>query len=135
MSKENNTQSILIRDLLRNITIDRSDEETMVDYYLSQYLNQESESEMFIENIKSILCDPDCTILNKEVNTDEDFEMFLASDEGQEFIQAVCEAAYCTWRGIVIDDDTRICEDRYTYYIHWNGTGVESQYESDIDLG
>lgn len=33
MSEENNTQSILVRDLLRKITIDRSDEETMVDYY------------------------------------------------------------------------------------------------------
>ena len=118
MSEENNTQSILVKDLLRKITIDRSDEETMVDYYLSQSLNQESESEMFIENIKSILCDSDCNILNKEVNTDEDFEMFLASDEGQEFIQAVCEAAYCTWRGIVIDDDTRICEDRYTCLLY-----------------
>lgn len=30
MSEENNTQSILVRDLLRKITIDRSDEEITI---------------------------------------------------------------------------------------------------------
>ena len=122
---------LCIIDLLRQTTIDRSDNETMVDYYISD----KSNSELFVKNIKSILTKDDWCILDKEVSCDTDFKQFLASDEGREFLHIVCEAAYCTWRGIIIDDDSRVCESRYIYYIHWNGTGVESQYESDIDLG
>ena len=124
-------EKICILDLLKQITIDRSDDETMVDYYISN----ESDSELFIKNIKSLLIEDDWCILEKEASSDKDFKQFLASDEGREFLHTVCEAAYCTWRGIIIDDNTRVCESIYTYYIHWNGPGVESQYESDIDLG
>lgn len=40
-------------------------------------------------------------------------------------------------RGTLFFDVMRIAryQEIYTYYIHWNGTGVENQYESDIDLG
>ena len=77
----------------------------------------------------------DWSILDKEIDSPSEFEEFISTESGQELLQVICEAAYCCWQGIVIDDDTRVCEETYTYFIHWNGLGIESQYESDIDLG
>ena len=120
-----------VSDLLRQITIDRSDDETMIDCYLREdYI-----TEPFISNIKSLLMEEDWVILDKEINSSGEFEEFLSTESGQELLRTACRAAYCCWRGIVIDDNTRVCERTYTYYIHWNGIGVESQHECDIDLG
>lgn len=126
-------EKIILEDLLRQVTIDRSDEETMIDYYL--YIGDEEEIDVFIENIKHLLLEDDWSILNKEFKSETDFNEFLSSETGQELLQVVCEAAYCCWQDITINDDTRVCEDKFTYFIHWNGIGVESEYTSDIDLG
>ena len=125
------TRVMKIIDLLKQITIDRSDEETMIDLYIAD----EYKIYSFIDNIKSLLLEEDWTILDNEINSSSEFEEFLSTESGQELLSAICEAAYCCWQGIVIDDDTRVCEETYIYFIHWNGLGIESQYESDIDLG
>ena len=125
------TRVMKIIDLLKQITIDRSDEETMIDLYIAD----EYKIYSFIDNIKSLLLEEDWTILDNEINSLSEFEEFLSTESGQELLSAICEAAYCCWQGIVIDDDTRVCEETYTYFVHWNGLGIESQYESDIDLG
>lgn len=125
------TDVITIEDLLRKITIDRSDDETMVDLYLAE----KDESDFFINNIKHILVEEDWSILKTEILSDAELNSFLVTESGHEFVKAVCEAAYCTWEGIVVNEDTRVCEPVYRYYLHWNGTGVDSEYECDIDLG
>ena len=125
------TRVMKIIDLLKQITIDRSDEETMIDLYIAD----EYKIYSFIDNIKSLLLEEDWSILDKEIDSPSEFEEFISTESGQELLQVICEAAYCCWQGIVIDDDTRVCEETYTYFVHWNGLGIESQYESDIDLG
>jgi hypothetical protein len=103
----------------------------MIDLYIAE----DYEIKPFINNIKSLLLEEDWSILAREIDSSTDFENFLSTEEGNYLLRAVCEAAYCYWRGIIINENTRVCENVYTYYIHWNGIGVESQYKSDIDLG
>ena len=118
-------------DLLKQITIDRSDDETMVDFYIADDLIVED----FINNVKYQLDDDDLEVLNTEIKSVTDFESFITSDDARSIIHAICTASYCTWLGVKITDDTRVVDGRHTYYFHWNGLGLDTEHDSDIDLG
>ena len=118
-------------DLLKQITIDRSDDETMVDFYIAD----DRIVDDFLSNVKYQLDDDDLEKLDEEIKSIADFESFITSEEARSIIHAICTASYCTWRGVKITDDTRVVDGRHTYYFHWNGLGLDTEHDSDIDLG
>jgi hypothetical protein len=53
--------------------------------------------------------------------TDGDFDKYLAKDQdGMGLVSKLIIAAYCTMKGIVIDNTTELHEEERQYFIHDN---------------
>lgn len=92
--------------------------------------------DMFINNIKAQMTDKEQEIFEALQFTDaESFAKYL--DEQPDDIclaSTLVNAAYCTFCGIEIDDDTREYVDEQLYYFN-DCRDFHYEYETDIDLG
>ena len=121
-----------LMDWLREVCI----VETEDDVYYDAEGADEEEVELFVNNIKAQNVDEENELLdNLSFKTAEDFITYLDEDEdGLCLAQKMVAAAYCTWKGIEIDDDTELYVDDQLYYFN-DSREVHYEYETDIDLG
>ena len=121
-----------LMDWLREVCI----VETEDDVYYDAEGADEEEVELFVNNIKAQNVDEENELLdNLSFKTAEDFITYLDEDEdGLCLAQKMVAAAYCTWKGIEIDDDIELYVDDQLYYFN-DSREVHYEYETDIDLG
>ena len=121
-----------LMDWLREVCIVETEDDV---YYDAEGADGE-EVELFVNNIKAQNVDEENELLdNLSFKTAEDFITYLDEDEdGLCLAQKMVAAAYCTWKGIEIDDDTELYVDDQLYYFN-DSREVHYEYETDIDLG
>ena len=121
-----------LMDWLREVCIVETEDDV---YYDAEGADGE-EVELFVNNIKAQNVDEENELLdNLSFKTAEDFITYVDEDEdGLCLAQKMVAAAYCTWKGIEIDDDTELYVDDQLYYFN-DSREVHYEYETDIDLG
>ena len=120
-----------LMDWLREVCIVETEDDV---YYDAE--RDEEEVELFIKNIKAQNSEEENEKLEQlSFKTAEDFIAYL--DENPDDIgltQKMVFAAYCTWKGMEIDDETQLYVDSQLYYFN-DCRDVHYEYETDIDLG
>ncbi len=121
-----------LMDWLREVCIVETEDEV---YYDAEVADEE-EVELFIKNIKAQCVDEENELLEKlSFKTAEDFKTYLDEDgDDLGLASKMVGAAYCTRKGIEIDDDTRLQVDNQLYYFN-DCRNFHYEYETDIDLG
>jgi hypothetical protein len=121
-----------LMDWLREVCIVETEDEV---YYDADGADEE-EVELFIKNIKAQCVDEENELLEKlSFKTAEDFKTYLDEDgDDLSLASKMVGAAYCTRKGIEIDDDTELYVDNQLYYFN-DCRNFHYEYETDIDLG
>ena len=92
--------------------------------------------DLFISNIKALLTEDDAELFDSLTwQGAEAFAGYLSSSPDDfDLATIIAGAAYCTRRGIEIDDDTRICKHADIYYLN-DCRDLHYEHETDLDIG
>ena len=92
--------------------------------------------DLFIGNIKALLTEDDAELFDSLTwQSAEAFAGYLnSSPDDFDLATIIAGAAYCTRRGIEIDDDTRICKHADLYYFN-DCRDLHYEHETDLDIG
>lgn len=122
-----------LMDWLREVCIVETEDQM---YYDARETDKEG-VEIFINNIKAQNGESENNILeNLTFETAKDFIAYLEDEDRDDCIylaSKIINAAYCTWRGIKINDNTELFIDEKTYYIN-DDMDVHYELETDIDI-
>ena len=121
-----------LMDWLKEVCIVETEDEV----YYDAESSDEEEVELFINNLKAQNTEEENELLEKlTFKTVEDFISYLEEDkDGFCLAQKMVDAAYCTRKGIEIDDDTELYVDEQLYYFN-DCRELHYEYSTDIDLG
>ena len=107
--------------------------ETDDDEYYDASLADDEEIELFISNIKAQNLAEENEKLEK-MSFEAAAGFIKDEDDDFQLASKIVNAAYCTRKGIEIDDNTELYVDEQQYYIN-DSRDFHYEYESDIDLG
>lgn len=122
----------LIEKLTTDFIIETEDQ-----VYYDAETADEKEKKLFIANIQAQNVKEEQERLASMLYVDADDFIKVLSDEDDDLnlAQKLVAAAYCTRRGIKIDDDTEVIRDFDLYYFNTCCDNLHYEYEIDIDLG
>lgn len=105
-------------------------------YYDAEGGLDKSAPDSFIANILAQLTDKEKRLFQSMQYSDAKSFIKYLKEEPDEIplAQIIVAAAYCTFYGIKIDDDTRECAEEQLYYFN-DDRDLHYEYETDIDLG
>ena len=132
-AEETEGEGISLIKKLRTEFIVETDDQV---YYDAEGCGDEDIRDMFINNLKAQMYGNYVKKFEALKYTDADsFINYLNEDpDDLGLAQAIVVAAYCTFYGIEIDDNTRECADEQLYYFN-DCQDFHYEYETDIDLG
>jgi hypothetical protein len=107
--------------------------ETDYEVYYDASSADDEEIELFISNIKAQNLDEENEKLEK-MSFEAAAGFIKDEDDDLQLASKIVNAAYCTRKGIEIDDDTELYVDEQQYYIN-DSRDFHYEYESDIDFG
>ncbi len=121
-----------LMDWLREVCIVETDD----DVYYDAESSDEKTVDLFIQNLKAQNLPEENDLLERlSFETAEDFLTYLSENEdGLCLAQKMVAAAFCTSRGIEIDEDTCLYVEEQLYYFN-DSRDVHYEIEVDIDLG
>lgn len=121
-----------LMDWLREVCIVETDN----DVYYDAESSDEETADLFIQNLKAQNLAEENELLERlSFGTAEDFLTYLSENEdGLCLAQKMVAAAFCTSRGIEIDEDTCLYVEEQLYFFN-DSREVHYEIEADIDLG
>lgn len=128
-----NGESLPLIQKLRETFIVETEDQV---YYDAEGCCDDDIRDLFINNLKAQMYGNDVKVLESlEYKDAESFIEYLNEDpDGISLARSIVIAAYCTFYGIEIDDDTRETAEEQLYYFNDCGD-LHYEYETDIDLG
>lgn len=121
-----------LMDWLKKECVVESDDDT----YYDASSAKEADIALFIKNLKAQNNEEENNKLEQlSFKTDGDFDKYLAKDQdGMGLVSKLIIAAYCTMKGIVIDNTTELHEEERQYFIHDNRAFYYGDF-IEINLG
>lgn len=121
-----------VLDWLREVCIVETENEV----YYDAESSEKNTVEMFIKNLKAQNVEEENKLLEKlSFKSAKDFIVYLKEDrDGMHLAQKMVAAAYCTRKGIAIDDNTDLYVKEQLYYLN-DSRDLHYEYAIDIDLG